>query len=331
MIGDIVENRYRIEAELGAGAMGRVYRARHVKVGCSVAIKVLHRELLTVPTVVERFHREARIAARLRHPNVIGVLDVGETAAGQHLMVLELAPGIPLSQLVSAPLPRARTISIIAQLLRGLSHAHAAGLVHRDLKPENVLVETSPAGIDTARIVDFGIAVLRDRDDVAAGPRLTDANLIIGTPHYMSPEHATGAPVDGRTDLFSLGIIVYELLAGCLPFAGSGADVAFANVTRDPPAIAERAPCATVDPLLEAFARRLMARRLDERFQSAQEALAVLELIELDRTAATRLLCRAATAPAVVAYVPQRVAPAVVVDPPMRSVFDSDALSTMPI
>jgi serine/threonine-protein kinase len=128
--------------------------------------------------------------------------------------------------------------------------------------------------------------VLRDGND-----RLTAANTIIGTPHYMSPEHATGKPLDHRTDLFSLGVIVYELLAGALPFSGSGVDVALANVSRDPPPIAARAPFAAVDPLLEAFARKLMARRLGERFQSARDALAMLDLIERDRIAATRALC----------------------------------------
>ena len=286
MLGQIVEDRYRIEEELGCGATGRVFRARHVRLGNAVAIKVLHRELLAVPQVVARFEREAKLAARLSHENVVGVLDVGHASDGRHLMVLELARGRRMTELVRAPVERARVIDLVRQLLRGLAHAHAAGLIHRDLKPDNVLVEITPSGDWIARIVDFGIAVLRDDHE-----RLTAANMIIGTPHYMSPEHASGRPLDHRTDLFSLGVIVYELLAGVLPFSGSGVDVALANVTCDPPPIATRAPHVAVDPLLEAFARKLMARRLGDRFQSARDALAMLDLIEADRMAATRALC----------------------------------------
>ena len=301
MLGEIVEDRYLIEEELGAGAMGRVFRARHVRVKNQVAIKVIHAELLAHPGIIARFEREARIAARLSHPNVVGVLDVGVASDGRQLMVLELARGRRLAEYVTAPIERAHVIDLTRQILRGLAHAHAMGLVHRDLKPDNILVDTTADGEPIARIVDFGIAVLRDRGDEA---RLTEANMIVGTPQYMSPEHATGREIDARTDLFALGVIVYEMLAGCLPFTGTGSEVAFANVSQDPPSIAARAPLVDVDPLLEAFARKLMARRIDARFQSAREALAMLDLIETDRIAAARALCTTSTAPQVIAYVP---------------------------
>ena len=282
MLGQIVEDRYLVEAELGAGAMGRVYRARHIRLGNHVAIKVMHRELLAVPSIVARFEREARLAARLNHSNVAGVFDVGQTADGRHLMVLELAGGRRLADYVTAPLERRLVVDVTRQLLAGLDHAHRMGLIHRDLKPDNILVETTRESNLRARIVDFGIAVLRD----SAEDRLTQANTIVGTPHYMSPEHATGREIDARTDLFALGVIVYEMLAGRLPFQGTGAEIARANVTRDPPPIT-----MPVDPLLEAFARKLMARRLERRFQSAREALDALALIERDRIAAARMLC----------------------------------------
>jgi serine/threonine-protein kinase len=314
LIGTIVEERYLIEQRLGAGAMGRVYRARHTKLGREVAIKILRDDLVREPALVERFEREARSAARLHHPNLVGVLDVGE-----NLMVMELAAGVPLAELIGAPLPRARVTALVAQLLRGLEHAHAAGLVHRDLKPENILVERHADGTETARIVDFGIAVLRDHDATSPeGRRLTDAGLVVGTPLYMSPEQATGRTVDQRTDLFSLGVIVYELLAGVAPFHGTGAEVAYANVTKDPPLIADRARGVAADPLLEAFARRLMARRRDDRFASAHEALAALELIDRDRIAAARaigLFGGSFEASGMVVRVPH----------------DSDALSTLPM
>jgi len=289
MLGQVVEDRYLIEAALGEGAMGRVYRARHIKVGRPVAIKVMHRDHARVPTIVERFAREAMIAARLRHPNVVSVLDVGTTPDRLPMIVLELAPGDPLSHLIDGPLATARVINLVSQLLRGLDHAHSAGLIHRDLKPDNILVETTADGSEIPRIVDFGIAVSRDRDDSVAGRRLTEANTVIGTPFYMSPEQARAKELDGRTDLFSLGVITYELLAGMPPFPGSSVDVALANASKDPPAIWERAG-VEVDPLLESFARKLMARRREQRFSSAREALQVLELVERDRIAAARAL-----------------------------------------
>jgi tRNA A-37 threonylcarbamoyl transferase component Bud32 len=308
-IGTIVEERYRIEAVLGGGAMGRVYRARHLRLGREVAVKVLRDDLMREPAIVERFAREARVAARLRHPNLVSLLDVGE-----HLMVMELAPGQALVELTGAPMPRAQVVSIVSQLLRGLAHAHAAGLVHRDLKPENVLVDAE--GI--ARIVDFGIAVVRDREESSDGRRLTDAGLVVGTPVYMSPEQAKGRAVDHRTDLFSLGVMMYELLAGAPPFEGTGAEVALANVTQDAPLIADRVRGVDVDPLLEAFVHKLMARRLDDRFASAHDALTTLELIDRDRDAAARSLGVLGGAP----------------EPPpavLRIPHDSDALATLPM
>ncbi|HTL34043.1 MAG TPA: serine/threonine-protein kinase, partial [Kofleriaceae bacterium] len=289
MIGSIVEDRYLVEEELGNGAMGRVFAARHVKVGRRVAIKIMHDEHAQNPSIVERFAREAMVAARLRHPNLVSVLDVGQTPSRQPLLVLELAPGIPLSHMACEPLPGPRIVNLVRQLLRGLAHAHAAGLIHRDLKPDNILVETTADGTEIPRIVDFGIAVTADRDDTIAGRRLTDANMVIGTPFYMSPEQARAKDIDARTDLFSLGVIMYELLAGMPPFPGSSVDVALANASKDAPTIAERAGI-DVDPLLEAFMRKLMARRLELRFQSAREALDVLALIEIDRMAAARVL-----------------------------------------
>ena len=197
LVGQVVEERYCVEAKLGRGAMGTVYRARHVKVGREVAIKVMHPELTRDPTMVARFEREAAIAARLDHKNVISVLDVGETPDGQKLMVLELARGETLAAVLErGPLGAPRVIRLITQLLQGLDHAHDAGLVHRDLKPENVIVEHDDYGEEVPRILDFGIAVLRERDDSAAGQRLTDTGTVLGTPPYMAPEQAFGDAPD---------------------------------------------------------------------------------------------------------------------------------------
>ncbi|MGE0869744.1 MAG: serine/threonine-protein kinase [Kofleriaceae bacterium] len=277
MIGTIVLERYQVEAELGSGAMGTVYRGKHIKLNRTVAIKVMHDHLGHDRRMVERFLREGRIAARLNHPNVIGVLDVGEEGHRQ-VMVLELAEGRTLTEVLEIdPAPR-RVIRLVQQLLLGLDHAHAAGLIHRDLKPDNVIVQIDREGTEIPRIVDFGIAVLRDPEE--AGGKLTETGQVLGTPIYMSPEQAQAEPIDHRTDLFALGVIVYEMLAGKVPFEGSAIDIALANINKDPP------PIRGADPLLEAFARKLMARNLSRRFQSAHEALHVLALIETDRRAA---------------------------------------------
>ncbi len=263
MLGTTVLDRYRVEAELGAGAMGTVYRARHVRVGRTVAIKVMHREMAKEAA---RFEREAQLAARLHHHNVAAVIDYADG-----IIVMEHAPGRPLAELVGAPMQRERVVHIVRQILAGLDHAHAMGLVHRDLKPENIMIDDD----DRVCIVDWGIAVLREGGDDA---RLTTAGLVLGTPMYMAPEQARGERVDERCDLFALGVIVYELLAGVAPFEGSGLDVIVANLTQEPPSIATRAS-VEVDPALEAFARRLMAHRADDRFASAHAARLALDCI----------------------------------------------------
>jgi serine/threonine-protein kinase len=280
LVGQVVEERYRIEAQLGRGAMGTVYRARHLKVGREVAIKIMHPELTRDAAMVARFEREAAIAARLDHRNVVGVLDVGETPDGQKLMVLELARGETLAaMLADGPLAAARVVRLVGELLRGLEHAHAAGLVHRDLKPDNVIVERDDHGGEVPRILDFGIAVLRDGDDTTAGRRLTETGTVLGTPPYMAPEQALGDAPDPRTDLFALGVMAYELLCGCQPFEGTGVEIMVANVNCEPPRFAERVPGCAVEPALEAFVRTLMARRLADRFASATAALAALRAL----------------------------------------------------
>jgi serine/threonine-protein kinase len=269
MVGTTVLERYVVEAELGRGAMGTVYRARHIRVGRTVAIKVLHSHLLRDAGAVARFEREAQLAARLHHTGVAAVVDFDDG-----IMVMEHAPGRPLAELVGVAMPRERAIRILRQLLAGLDHAHAMGLVHRDLKPENVMIDG-----DQTTIVDWGIAVLREGEGDDSR-RLTTAGLVLGTPMYMAPEQAKGESVDHRCDLFALGVIAYELLAGAGPFEGTGLDIIVANLTQEPPSIATRTG-VDVDPALETFARRLMARDADARFASAWEAMG-----ELDRIAA---------------------------------------------
>jgi len=292
LIGQILANRYQIEKLLGEGAMGAVYRARHVKVGRPFAVKVLHARLLEDHKIAQRFEREAELAGRLRHANVIGVVDVGETPDGVHYMVMDFAEGPNLGDLLlEAPMPAPRIIHLTRQLLDGLHHAHEQGLIHRDFKPDNVIVETDPQGHEVPRIVDFGIAILRDGgESSSAQGRFTTNGLVLGTPHYMAPEQAVADPLDHRLDLFALGIVLYEMLCGQLPFDGTGAEVARANLLLDPPMISQRVPHLEVDPLLEAFARRLMEKKRDHRPATAKAARELLDLIERDRPAAAAAL-----------------------------------------
>ncbi len=292
-VGEVLDAKYCIEEFLGGGAMGNVFRARHVKVGRSFAIKVLHDRLRTDPKILMRFAREAEIAAKLRHENVVGVLDVCEVG-NEAFLVMEYAPGRTLAELIaaSAPFAHARAVSIISQLLSGLEHAHGLGLIHRDLKPDNVIVEHTPER-EIPRIVDFGIAILRENAASRDSGRITTDGLVLGTPQFMAPELATGRAFDHRVDLFALGVICFEMLTGRMPFDGDGVDVALANVSASTPAMGVRVPSVHVDPLLEAFTRKLMAKRPDERFASAADARRVLDLLATDPKAAARDLATA--------------------------------------
>jgi serine/threonine protein kinase len=283
LVGQVVLERYLVEDKLGAGATGSVFRGRHTKIGRAVAIKALHPQYLDEPTMVRRFQREARAVARLSHANLVAVLDVGETDDGTQLIVFELANGPTLRTLIAGPLPADRIARLVKPILRGLDHAHAAGLIHRDLKPDNILVETGADGDEIPRIVDFGIAALADPDDASPATKLTGTGVIVGTPLYMAPEQAKGEPIDHRVDLFALGVMIYEMLAGVPPFSGTALEIAVANISSDPPPIAQRAPGVAADPFLEAYARKLMARNLADRLATADDALELLELAERDR------------------------------------------------
>ena len=279
LVGTVVAG-YLVNEEIGSGAMGTVFRASHLDTNRVVALKVMHSHHLSDPKTVERFRREARVAARLGHPNIGSVIELVQDDQGRYLIALELVDGEPLSGIMTMPLPPERVMLLAGQLLRGLEHAHAMGLVHRDLKPDNVLVEWRN-GRDHARIVDFGIAITHEGSTDSV-QRLTDQGQIIGTPIYMAPEQAKGDVVDHRADLYSLGVMVYEMIAGVVPFEGRPMDVLAAKLKRSPPSFAARVPELIVDPLLELFCRKLMDRDLTQRFDSARHALHVLKLLETD-------------------------------------------------
>ena len=289
LIGQVLASRYRIEARIGSGATGTVFRARHVKVNRLFAIKVLHPRFTRDAKLAKRFDREAQIAGTLSHPNVISVVDASDHD-GLRYLVMEYAEGVSLGQLmVEAPMPAPRVLRIAQQLCDGLQHAHERKLIHRDFKPDNVIVERSH-GREVARIVDFGIAILGDNQSSSEQERLTTAGMILGTPHYMAPEHARGGAIDHRIDLFALGMILYEMLAGRMPFDGDGVDVARANLSSPTPAMSVRVPNLEVDPLLEAFTRKLLMKSPNRRPPTALAARQLLDLIAVDRAAAATAL-----------------------------------------
>ena len=289
LIGTVLAERYQIESLIGEGGIGRVYRARHVRMSRRYAIKIPFGELAYDSKVRTRFLQEAEATSRLQHPNVIGVVDVGETSAGLLYMAMDLAEGVSLAEVIfEGPLARERALRIVGQIADGLGHAHERGLVHRDLKPENIILEPDGAGGERARIVDFGIAILRDAEGNSG--RLTTEGIVLGTPHYMSPEQACNQEIDHRTDLFSLGLILYEMLAGVLPFDGNPVEVARKNLGADPPRITQRVPGLVVDRHLQALAFWLMEKRPEARPQRAAEVVELVRLIETDpATASGRL------------------------------------------
>ncbi|MBL8623951.1 MAG: protein kinase [Myxococcales bacterium] len=289
LVGSVLAERYQIEEVLGDGGLGRVYKARHVRMSRRFAIKVPFGEVGYDRKARARLANEAEAASRLDHPNVIGVVDVGESAAGLFYMAMDLADGPPLAELIDAgPIAIADVLTIFVQLADGLTHAHERGLVHRDLKPDNIVISTRGDGTIQARVIDFGLALVSEDDQPKT--RLTTEGMVVGTPCYMAPEQATGEAIDFRTDLFALGIILYELLAGRLPFDGTPNEVARQNLAAPLPPIAERAGHA-VDPLYEAVVTWLTRKRKDERPSTTREILTLARhMAAQDRGAAMTAL-----------------------------------------
>jgi serine/threonine-protein kinase len=290
LVGKVLAARYLICEPIGVGGMGTVFRAEHAKIGRKLAIKILHPRMLENEKCRRRFDREAALAARMRHRNVAGAIDVGITPEGLRYLVMEYAEGRSLRDLLKQPLAGPRVLHLAKQLCDGLYHAHEQGLIHRDFKPDNVIIERDADGEETPRILDFGVAI--EIADLSPGERrrLTTDGTVLGTPHYMAPEHASGQPIDHRSDLFALGVICYEMLAGVMPFEGTGVEVSRAYLFREIPPMKQRAPDADVDPLLEAFTRTLLARSRDARPPTARAARLLLEQIERDRPEAARQL-----------------------------------------
>lgn len=282
MIGQTLDGRYRIEARLGEGGLGCVYRAQHLKLDRAVAVKVLRADLRSVEALHQRFEREVRTLSSLTHPNIVTITDYGQVG-GVPYLVMELAEGTELGALVSAGLPSRRVLGIVRQILSSLAYAHARDVVHRDLKPANVIVRELPDGRDHTVVLDFGLAKFVGDGAVAAGEvDLTRSGLIVGTPAYLAPEMLGSGSrrADVRSDLYAVGLVLFELLTGRRPFlADDPAEMLRAHLVMPPPTLAEAAPGAWVDPGLEAIIARALAKTPAERFGSAREMLDALDAL----------------------------------------------------
>ncbi|HTR50567.1 MAG TPA: serine/threonine-protein kinase [Kofleriaceae bacterium] len=277
MIGTILHDRWRILAELGRGGMGEVFLAENAAANRKEAIKILMASLARDPQFVARFRREARAVNRLRHPNIVAIYDFGQLADGRFYIAMEYAEGKSVLQIVrrDKQLAPPRALHWLGQLAYAVHHAHSRDVVHRDLKPGNLMV----CGDDeTLKVLDFGMAKIV-APDLAESAQLSSTNVIWGTPRYMAPERAMGIGDDPRSDLYSIGCIAYELLTGAPVFTGDANAILHAHVTREPPPPSHARPQAAIPAELDAVVMRCLAKKPNERFQTAAEVYAALRRV----------------------------------------------------
>ncbi|HXU61921.1 MAG TPA: protein kinase [Polyangia bacterium] len=269
-IGHLLQGRYRILSKIASGAMGVVYRGERVQLGRPVAVKFLHPWIAAQKAFLGRFENEAKAMSRLAHPHCVSVIDFG--VDGSPYLVMDFVTGRTLRDvMLQGPVAVARTMKIAQQLLSGLAHAHAQGIVHRDLKPENLILTAEDGMEDHLRILDFGLAKLRD------GPAMT-AGLAVGTPSYMSPEQSGGpGDVDARSDLYAVGVLLFEILAGRKPFTSENVgELIFMHREQPPPRLREAVSEGGYSPALEAAIDKALSKMPQDRFSSAAEFAAAL-------------------------------------------------------
>jgi len=270
LLGTVVADRYHILKKLGAGGMGTVYLAEHVKMGRKSALKVMNPGMNADPDAIARFNREAANASRLNHPNVCGIYDFGETPDGTIYLAMEFIEGASLTDVVeqAGVLPPSRAASIVHQTADALQVAHDAGIVHRDLKPDNIMVARNRDGSDLVKVVDFGIAKASSSD----AQKVTKTGLVVGTPEYMSPEQLAGDRLDGRSDIYALGLVAFNCLSGALPFAANSAQEAMImRLTDMPRTLAEVRPEIAWPAELQATLDLALTRDAADRYQSAAQ------------------------------------------------------------
>ncbi|HEX4378829.1 MAG TPA: serine/threonine-protein kinase, partial [Candidatus Acidoferrum sp.] len=261
-------SHYRIVAAIGAGGMGQVYRATDTTLGRDVALKLLPAEMASNPESLARFQREARVVAALNNPHIVTIFSV-EQDDGIHFLTMELVQGQSLDRLIGGGMAEAQILNIASAIADALAAAHAKGIVHRDLKPANVMVSDD----GWVKVLDFGLAKdvnAEAGDHTITSADLTKAGAVMGTPAYMSPEQISGRPLDHRTDIFSLGVVMHEMATGRRPFAGSSSAELISAILRDtPPPVTDLRPDLPVE--LTRLIHRCLAKSVDDRVQTARE------------------------------------------------------------
>ncbi len=279
LVGKVLPGGYSITELIGTGGMGSVYRGEQSALGRSVAIKVIHRHLLSDEASSARFITEARAASRLNHPNSVSVFDFGKTDDGAPYLVMEYLRGKDLSRVLHEDgwLPIRRVVEIIRQVLLALGQAHELGIIHRDLKPENIVLEPMRGGADFVKVVDFGLAKLQGDAQPVESRRVTRPGIVCGTPDYMAPEQGRGDAIDARADLYAVGVVLFLLLTGRLPFeAESPTQVVLMHLTVAPPDPRRLAPERNISDMVAEICLRALEKSPAARFQSADEFAAAL-------------------------------------------------------
>lgn len=276
-IGQVLDGRYRIDGVLGQGGMGMVFRAVQTSMSRPVAVKLLHPQLALAPTFFERFKREAEVASRLHHPNIITIFDFGRSENGACYYVMELLEGESLRQQVRrlGPMSLRRAVAVIEQIGLGVGHAHKQGVVHRDLKPHNVMV-SEVDGAEYIKVLDFGL--VKAVEEAEDEQQLTSTGQVLGTPQYMPPEQAGGEAVDQRSDLYSLAGILYFCLTGTSPYGANTVRKALtAALTKPVPPVATHRQGAPVPRAIDELLRKGLAKEKEDRYQTCDELMLELQ------------------------------------------------------
>ncbi|MDQ3366362.1 MAG: serine/threonine protein kinase, partial [Myxococcota bacterium] len=293
VVGEIADNQYRLLEKIAAGGFGAIYRGKHLTTGLDVAVKVLHPSHAADRNVIARFRREGTMLSSLRAPHTVTTYEFGEAADGMLYIVMELLRGVSLHERLRArgALPWRDALLIARAICSSLAEAHALGIIHRDLKPANVQLEPRPGSTDFVKVLDFGIAKIRRDTRIDDGNDLTTAGQMIGTIDYMSPEQILGATCDGRSDLFTVGIVLYEMIAGRRPFADSATPTSMlaALLTQTAPPLSS---WVEVSPALDELVQRCLHREPVDRFASVADLIAAIDSVlgAVDEESETRLL-----------------------------------------